>query len=223
MAGLDKIFTENNITYILAYGSLLGSYLLHDILPWDDDLDLLVRFSDRQKMLDLFKQSRYDHIGAIEHKGHAAKMIKLFYKNSPQAGKYAWKWPFADAAFYDENQDNVWSTQKGVIKMKRSKFYPLHRRPYGGLWLPAPRDPRTFLRFKYHTFVCKSHYWNHRREISAQPISASCSTLLDYYPMVHRTPEGEGVRETLKLGKRVLYSVHIDEVYWNQAKPYLLK
>ena len=221
MAELDKIFVQNNITYILAYGSLLGSYIFHDIIPWDDDIDILVRFSEKKKLVDPFSESRYDHIGAIENEFHPAKMIKLFYKTSQPAGKRPWKWPFVDACFYTEDIENVPSTQQqGGVNMKKTEFYPFHKRPYGRLWLPAPYDTMTFLRLKYGTFVCKSHSYDHKHKTRTDPRMANCSSLLNYYPMVYRTPDGEGVRETLKLGQRVLYSVHIEAPYGNQSKPY---
>ena len=49
-----------------------------------------------------------------------------------------------------------------------------------------------------------------------------CDSLMDYYPMVRRTPQGMGVRETLQFSDKVLYSVDVEESYWKQTTPYVL-
>lgn len=36
---------KNNISYVLSYGSLLGQYRNQDIIPWDYDVDILVKDS----------------------------------------------------------------------------------------------------------------------------------------------------------------------------------
>ena len=51
---LAQLFMNENITFIMADGTLLGSYMVHDILPWDDDLDIMVDFDDHIKVLQLF-------------------------------------------------------------------------------------------------------------------------------------------------------------------------
>ncbi len=40
-----KVATEIKLDYMLAYGTLLGSYRHHGFIPWDDDFDLLVNVS----------------------------------------------------------------------------------------------------------------------------------------------------------------------------------
>ena len=45
-----NVMERYNITYILSDGSLLGSYLYHDMLPWDDDIDIRVAYGDYAKL-----------------------------------------------------------------------------------------------------------------------------------------------------------------------------
>ena len=45
-----NVFDRYNITYFLSDGTLLGSYFYHDMLPWDDDLDIRVAYDDYPKL-----------------------------------------------------------------------------------------------------------------------------------------------------------------------------
>ena len=224
MQYIDGVFTSNNITYVLAYGTLLGSYISHDILPWDDDLDLLVKLSDKQKILHLLDSgSKYPHIKAMVNTYyHKTYIIKIYEPTSSQAGKYPWKWPFADVTFFEENDNSVWTTdnQFKLHKVNRSSFYPLHRRPFSGMWLPSPKDPRLLLQKKYTQFRCKPDNSDHKNERLISKWNnffpwliptVGCRSVVGYYPVVHRTVHKEGVNETLKIGEWDIYKVYVDE------------
>lgn len=46
---LKKICDRNEITYFLAYGSLLGAVRHQGFIPWDDDIDVCMNYSDYLK------------------------------------------------------------------------------------------------------------------------------------------------------------------------------
>ena len=52
---MAAFFNKHNITWTVSFGTLLGSYMSHDILPWDDDLDAFVHIKDIPKLYQLFK------------------------------------------------------------------------------------------------------------------------------------------------------------------------
>lgn len=54
---IDKVCRENQITYYLAYGSLLGAIRHQGFIPWDDDIDILMPRPDFEKFLQLTSQS----------------------------------------------------------------------------------------------------------------------------------------------------------------------
>ena len=54
---LDELvrFTQKaNVTYVLAYGSLLGAFRHKDIIPWDDDIDVVMKREDYNRFVDYF-------------------------------------------------------------------------------------------------------------------------------------------------------------------------
>lgn len=45
----DSICTSNNINYVAAFGTALGSYRHRDIIPFDDDIDVAMTLDDYQR------------------------------------------------------------------------------------------------------------------------------------------------------------------------------
>lgn len=52
----DKVCRENNLTYYLAYGTLLGAVRHSGFIPWDDDVDIWMPRKDMQFVIDNFER-----------------------------------------------------------------------------------------------------------------------------------------------------------------------
>lgn len=52
-----KYCEENGLKYYLAYGSLLGAVRHHDIIPWDDDVDIYMFREEYNKLREIWKKN----------------------------------------------------------------------------------------------------------------------------------------------------------------------
>ncbi len=53
----DKICKENHIFYLITAGTLLGAVREHGWIPWDDDIDILVRHDDFKRLSHAIEKS----------------------------------------------------------------------------------------------------------------------------------------------------------------------
>ena len=72
---VSDIFDKNNITYFLAFGTLIGAARHGDFIPWDDDLDICIMKDDYDKALQLLEKYLSDDFAvdyfAIKRWNHA--------------------------------------------------------------------------------------------------------------------------------------------------------
>ena len=52
---IDRICRKNNIPYALAFGSALGLYNYDNFIPWDDDADIAIPYSDYHRFIEALK------------------------------------------------------------------------------------------------------------------------------------------------------------------------
>ena len=53
---IDGICREEKIPYMLWGGSCLGAVREHDIIPWDDDLDIIVWRKDKKRIEEALRK-----------------------------------------------------------------------------------------------------------------------------------------------------------------------
>ena len=152
-------------------GTLLGSYRHHDLIPWDDDLDLIIPMSEQSRLKAAVVSLEPDfRLFSDVDAGYQWK----FYLSAAVPGSHRiwfWfnrssaRWPYVDVFFYRQNATHVWNTCPWFtdeVWPLRSVF-PLRRRPFGDLSLPAPCDTAAVLAINFDVERCRSRTFDHVR------------------------------------------------------------
>lgn len=80
LAYFNKLCRENNIKYSLIAGSLIGAVREGGIIPWDDDIDVILMPEEYKKLLAVIrkeKNTRYKALIPLETKDYFMPYIKI--------------------------------------------------------------------------------------------------------------------------------------------------
>jgi phosphorylcholine metabolism protein LicD len=140
---LTKYLDDNNITYWIIGGTLLGSVRHGDIVPWDDDVDIGILEKDFDKLIGLnqiFNSLGYEI--APDWKIHKFRKIGISY-------------PFIDIFVYT-NIDNTYHMNRQDLREKwPSEYYsydelfPLKKYSLNKLTVTGPNYPIGYLNRMY--------------------------------------------------------------------------
>lgn len=125
LRSIDKCCRENNIPYSLTWGTLIGAIRHHGIIPWDDDIDLMMERNDYDRFLKVYNDPQYDVYCPQKRKNFYHVLTKIsnnntliyynFWKDSPH-GLWISIFPY----------DNVPDVEKKSWKIKRSVLLQLY-------------------------------------------------------------------------------------------------
>lgn len=75
-----KMCEKNGLRYSIAYGTLLGAVRHGGMIPWDDDIDVVVPREDFERLCAIYKQSDCkDRYQFISHRNHPEIKTKIGY------------------------------------------------------------------------------------------------------------------------------------------------
>jgi hypothetical protein len=163
MSATHEMFEKYDIWYVISFGTLLGAVRHRGIIPWDDDIDLLVNIKDMDKL-----KNALDDLEKLGYK--IEKSYKLFRVYSDRDH-------FIDLFIIDD-VDGI--TQRCYTENKTCKYPPKNAEwwhklfgfsskyisnrkiyQYGSLSLWGPSKAFELLKYWYgdnFLTVCETHY-----------------------------------------------------------------
>jgi hypothetical protein len=197
---------------------ILGSYTHHDIIPWDDDVDLSVAITNRHQFQSIIKSELSSSYSiTIMQINNKRNYDKVFFTWCPPAGKFSWRFPFIDIFYHGQNSTHVWLIGKpSTCPVRRQDVFPLVLRPLGPLWLLAPKEPIAHFESRSMRYIgCYAFPYSHKHErlLYKAVQHANCSKLKFVYPNVERRCTLTECVEYLKLGDKILHMITFTPPY----------
>lgn len=173
MQYLSSLAIKINIDLFLHAGTLLGGVRHNGIMPWDDDIDLMMN----EKDIDIFIQKVKEE-GLVEHctwiwPKTEQEYHKFWFKTGKKTEGFPYLFPFIDIWILSEKENNQIHTCDGYHFM-HDVYYPAKPCLFEGCNLKLPNNYLHILDIKYPEWRTriKVFSWSHQLKKGAfKPLS----------------------------------------------------
>ncbi|KAK7097401.1 uncharacterized protein [Littorina saxatilis] len=208
---LDEFQTslrKAHIPFFMYDGTLLGSWRHHGLIPWDEDVDVVVPFVNKNQLRVLLGQRKPGYIL------HADELRRWKFHSllaAPVSGK-TWSSPYIDITFYNHTGTHVVVKAPGdrtADVLPQGHVFPLTSRPFEGRQLLAPNNTSAVLKMLFDLGYCRvGAYSNLKERIVRKCSEVLCAEIQHRFPFVSRRyVEGGGCKEDLMLNRAVINQV----------------
>jgi hypothetical protein len=164
LANIEQRLTDRS--WFLYGGALIGCLLFGDLLPWDDDIDIVM---DSLRALRLPPHKVATKFPWKEDPQRTT--MKCYDPKRQRVGKYEYTFPFIDFSIFYEEGDEVKhkSVYGGIIDtFPREVVFPLKKVRFGSAHAFIPNDSDRMLKAKYGedwATTVVPPVWDHRHEV----------------------------------------------------------
>lgn len=204
----SRACTEAGLIYFLLEASLMGSIRHHGLIPWDDDIDVVMSARQWPRIRNVL-----GNIEGFELYAPSSSQWKFYMKTASGFADKPFKFPNVDIFFYNEDETHIWALTRGLkhdLVYLKSDIFPLQLRPFENLIVPVPCNLDLVVHKSHNKDVCVTPEYNHKNNENfyfSGTTSVHCKLLYDLYPFVFtKQSEIPGFQdEILKIGVKVIH------------------
>lgn len=205
-----KACKEASLTYFILEASLMGVIRHHGLIPWDDDIDVVMRARQWREVRDIL-----GNIDGFELFAPADRQWKFYMQSAHQFPDKPFKFPYLDIFFYEEDETHIWALTRGLkhdLVYSKSDIFPLQFRPFEHLMVPVPCNLDLVVHRSHSKDVCVTPEFNHKTNENfyfGGTTSVHCKILYDIYPFVFtaKSKYAGFQDEFLRIGTKIIHKM----------------